>query len=176
MLAFTGANLAGHLVICQRKEVPEDNQRRTAVSSTQGCSEEKLWRAVQRCSTQRGCRTFLPASEVALPPDLSISDSCSNTSLRTHKRRTCQSVLKPASGQINFLTHRQSWLVDDRKKDDCPNSFYWSKCMHIGYNFGIKNAVVKQLESYHIGTWEPVVWEYCGVCRWQFYFIFIEFF
>lgn len=32
---------------------------------------------------------FLPASEVALAPDLSISDSCSNTSLRKHKT-TCR--------------------------------------------------------------------------------------
>lgn len=47
--------------------------------------------AVQRCSAQRGCRTFLPASEVVLAPDLSISDSCSNTSLRTHRT----SVLQP---------------------------------------------------------------------------------
>lgn len=77
--------------------MPEDNQRRTAVSSTRGCRSEENsvfpggavgGGAFRRCSTQRGCKTFLPASKAAPPPDRSISESCSNTSLRTREGRT----------------------------------------------------------------------------------------
>lgn len=59
----------------------------------------------ERWRTQRGCRTFLPASEVVLAPDLSISDSCSNTSLNTRKK-TCQCLTVDRSDQNSLMqTH-----------------------------------------------------------------------
>lgn len=61
------ASLAHQLIVPEKSRAPQD--------SSQSCLNVNRFTGVER-------HCFLPV--VAMPPDFSISDSCSNTSLKTH--------------------------------------------------------------------------------------------
>lgn len=115
MLEFTGANLAFQLVICHEKEVPEDNQWRTAVNKNSRLFREDLHlpgfscRGLSRDKALRGA-----AGHSFLPLTCCLQISPFQTAVQTHpwehKRRTCQSLT--TSMCWNLLLDLQARLTE----------------------------------------------------------------